>query len=263
MADTKISGLTAGTPGTADTFPFQRGGINNFNSTPQAMELSAIYGQTVGTPLATDTLPFQRGGTNVWQGTFSNNIAGNIYSANGTTYPVGTLTDTQYLMVSGGTIISGTVASGTSAGLPTGTIAGQKLVNNGTSGIWIDDDFSLTYIIANPTGTTLYPPFECAFNGTIEAVRLSSGTVVGNGTVDLYKLAYANLGTLAVGTANSIIGTATKPAIAGTNRYEGTALTGWTATTFTKGDWIYPFVTGAGTITNLSVAISGRKTAVS
>ncbi|MFA5153689.1 MAG: hypothetical protein WC554_14105, partial [Clostridia bacterium] len=163
MADTKISGLTAGTPGTADTFAFQRGGTNNFSSTPQAMELNAIYGQVVGTPLATDTLPFQRGGTNVWQGTFSDNISGKIYSANGTVYPVGTLTDTEYLKLVSGTIVTGTVASGTSAGLPAGTIPGQKLVNNGTAGVWIDDDFSVTYIISSPAASTLYPPFECGY----------------------------------------------------------------------------------------------------
>ena len=259
MADTKISGLTAGTPGVADTFPFQRGGTNNFKSTPQAMELSAIYGQTVGTPVATDTIPFQRGGTNVWQGTFSNNIAGKVYSANGTTYPVGTLTDTQYLQVSGGSIIS----SAASSGLPTGTIAGQKLANNGTSGIWIDDDYSLTYLISSPTATTLYPAFECGFDGTIEAFRVYSGTTKGNGTVDIYKMTYANIGTGTPGTAFSIVGTATKPALAGTNVYQGTVFTGWTATTFSKGDWLMPYVTGAGTITSLSVAISGRKTAVS
>lgn len=263
MADTKISGLTAGTPGTADTFPFQRGGTNNFKSTPQDMELSAIYGQTVGTPVATDTIPFQRGGANVWQGTFSNNIAGKLYSANGTTYPVGTLTDTQYLMVIGGTIVSGTVASGTNTGLPAGTLAGDKLAYDGTSALWIHDDFSATYIISSPTATTLYPAFECGFDGTIEAFRLYSGTTKGNGTVDIYKMTYANIGTGTPGTAFSIVGTATKPALSGTNVYEGTVFTGWTATTFSKGDWLMPYVTGAGTITSLSVAISGRKTAVS
>jgi hypothetical protein len=39
MADSKITGLSVGTPGTADTFAFQRGGTNNFSSTPQAMGL--------------------------------------------------------------------------------------------------------------------------------------------------------------------------------------------------------------------------------
>jgi hypothetical protein len=261
MPDSKITGLSAGTPGTADTFPFQRGGTNNFSSTPQAMGLSAIYGQVVGTPLATDTLPFQRGGTNVYQGTFYNNISGNLYSANGTVYPVGTLTDTEYLKMSGGTIVTGTISS--SSGLPAGTIAGQRLVNNGTTGIWIDDDFSATYIISSPAGSTLYPPFECGYDGTIEAVRLNSGTVKGNGTVDIYKMTYAQAGTGTPGTAFSIIGTATKPALAGTQLAEVTTFTGWTATTFSKGDWIYPYVTGSGTIVNLSVSISGRKTAVS
>jgi hypothetical protein len=140
-------------------------------------------------------------------------------------------------------------------------LTGQKLIWNGTAK-WIDDDFSVTYLISSPAASTLYPPFECGYNGTIEAVRLNSGTTLGNGTVDLYKMTYANVGTGTPGTAFSIVGTATKPAIAGTNVSEVTTFTGWTATTFSKGDWIYPYITGAGTISNLSVSISGRKTAV-
>ena len=37
MPDSKISGLTAGTPGAADTFPFQRGGTANYSATPGAI----------------------------------------------------------------------------------------------------------------------------------------------------------------------------------------------------------------------------------
>jgi hypothetical protein len=112
MVDTKISGLTAGTPGTADTIPFQRGGTNNYKSTPQAMELSAIYGQVVGTPLATDTIPFQRGGTAVWQSTFSDSIAGKIYEGSGAVLTAGTIADGEYLVRSGNTLIGGTPGGG-------------------------------------------------------------------------------------------------------------------------------------------------------
>jgi hypothetical protein len=162
-----------------------------------------------------------------------------------------------------GNIAIGTAASGGTL-FPVST-DGRKLVCDASSNAgvsWIDDDFSFTYIVSNPTAAVLYPGVEFGFNATLEAVRLYSGTVNGNGTIDIYKQTYANLGS-SPGTADSIVGTATKPAIAGTNRYEGTAFTGWTATTFSKGDWFIPYVTGAGTIVNLSIAVSGKKTAVS
>jgi hypothetical protein len=198
-----------------------------------------ISALTAGTPLAADTFPFQRGGTanfSMTRDVLATSIAGTI-----------------------ATQISGTVA-GQMAG---SGITGQKLIWNAGTVKWIDDDFAVTYLITSPIGTTLYPPFECGFNGTIEALRLNSGTVLGNGTVDIYKMTYAQVGTGTPGTAFSIVGTATKPALAGTQLAEVTTFTGWTATTFSKGDWIYPYVTGAGTIVNLSVSISGRKTAVS
>jgi hypothetical protein len=189
-----------------------------------------ISAMTAGTPAAADTFPFQRGGTANYAAT-PNAIA-------------------QSLAGAVGTLMAGT------------GLTAQKLIWNGTAK-WIDDDFAATYIISSPAGSTLYPPFECGYDGTIEAVRLNSGTVLGNGTVDLYKMTYAQVGTGTPGTAFSIVGTATKPALAGTQLAAVTTFTGWTSTTFTKGDWIYPYVTGAGTITNLSVAISGKKTAVS
>jgi len=123
--------------------------------------------------------------------------------------------------------------------------------------------FGVTYLISSPAGSTLYAPMECGFAGTIESIRLNSGTIKGNGTVDIYKMTYAQVGTGTPGTAFSMIGTATKPALAGTQIYQGTVFTGWTATTFDKGDWLYPYVTGAGTVTNLSLSILGKKTAVS
>jgi len=182
--------------------------------------------------------------------------------------PAGTpLAGDNYIIERGGTanykvessIMAGVVASQMAG---TSNATGQKLVWNGTAK-WIDDDYSFTYLVSSPAGSTLYPAFECGFDGTIEAFRVYSGTTKGNGTVDIYKMTYANIGTGTPGTAFSIVGTATKPALAGTNVYQGTVFTGWTATTFSKGDWLMPYVTGAGTITSLSVAISGRKTAVS
>lgn len=189
-----------------------------------------ISALTAGTPAAADTFPLQRGGT----ANFASSIS-----------------------------VLENVLAGTLGGMIAGTgITGQKFVWNAGTPKWIDDDFSMTYIVSNPVGAVTYPGVECGFAGQIESVRLYSGTIMGNGTIDIYKQTYANLGA-APGTADSIVGTATKPAIAGTNRYENTSLTGWTATTFSKGDWIIPYVTGSGTILNLSIAISGRKTAVS
>jgi hypothetical protein len=132
------------------------------------------------------------------------------------------------------------------------------IVNNAGTDAW-----GLSYIISTPGSATLQPAIECGFAGSIESIRLNSGTVKGNGTIDIYKMTYANLGTGTPGTAFSMIGTATKPAIAGTQVYEGTTFTGWTATTFAKGDWLIPYVVNSGTITALTVAIGGRKTAVS
>ena len=122
--------------------------------------------------------------------------------------------------------------------------------------------FGLSYIITTPGSATLWQPVECGFAGSIESIRLNSGTVKGNGTIDIYKMTYAEAGTGTPGTAFSMIGTATKPSIAGTQVYQGTAFTGWTATTFAKGDWLYPYVVNSGTITALTISIGGRRIAV-
>jgi hypothetical protein len=54
MTDQKISALTAGTPGTADTFPFQRGGTANFSATPGAIGVGAkTYLDTIYAPIST------------------------------------------------------------------------------------------------------------------------------------------------------------------------------------------------------------------
>ena len=158
------------------------------------------------------------------------------------------------------------VGTGASAGtmLPSGS-DGQKLVPSASEGCglkWINDTFTLSYIISYPTSATLYPAVECGYAGSVSSVRMYSGTVMGNVTIDLYKMTYAQLAN-APGTTYSMIGTATKPSFSGTNCYEGTTLTGWTSLTFEKGDWLIPYVSSAGTITSLTVAIGGVKTAVS
>jgi hypothetical protein len=160
------------------------------------------------------------------------------------------------------------------SGLTTGTPVGTSIIpfSNGvgttlttTTNVLssVLGEFDLSYIISSPGSATLQPAVECPFAGTIESIRLNSGTVKGNGTIDIYKMTYANVGTETPGTAFSMIGTATKPSIAGTQVYQGTTFTGWTATTFAKGDWLYPYVVNSGTITALTVAIGGRKTAIS
>jgi len=185
MVDTKISGLTAGTPGATDTFPFQRGGTANFSSTPQALGINTVYGQTVGTPLATDTALFQRGGTASYQNTFLNNIAGKIYSTNGTVYTVGTLTDTQYLQVSGGSIISSAVTSGASSNgwsAFTGTVT---YVGAGTIGVGTADFSSLSVgdKLKLTQGTATLYQYISSLSGTIAVVSGGSDYVVGTAAI--------------------------------------------------------------------------------
>ena len=152
--------------------------------------------------------------------------------------------------------------------IPIGTLDGQKLVSSTalTPGYgWIDDDFGWTYTFGDGSGTLVagtFTPVEMPVSGSIDTIRLFSGTVMGNGTVDVYKWTYAQAGTVVYGTPFSIFGTATKPSTAGTNRFEGTAYTG-TQYAFNKGDWMLPVLTGCGTILELSVAFGCRKTAVS
>jgi hypothetical protein len=156
--------------------------------------------------------------------------------------------------------------SGLTAGTPSGTSIipysdgiGTTLVTTVNVLNAVTGAFGLSYIITTPGSATLWQPVECGFAGTIESIRLNSGTVKGNGTIDLYKMTYNNVGTGTPGTEFSMIGTATKPSIAGTQVYQGTTFTGWTATTFNKGDWLYPYVVNSGTITALTISICGRR----
>ena len=118
-------------------------------------------------------------------------------------------------------------------------------------------DWGFTYIVGdgvNVVTAKKYPGIEIPFACTVEQIMLHSGTVNGNGTIDIWKKA----GTaLPAGTADTICGTV-KPSFSGTNIYTDATLTSWT-TAINKGDWIVPYVTGAGTVTSISIAIRGNK----
>ena len=165
-------------------------------------------------------------------------------------------------------VLFGASAADAVAEIGTATANGQKLISNTaqTAGIgFIDDDFVKNYTIGDAgttaiTKTGLYPPFAMGFDGTFERCELYTGTIAGNGTIDIYKGNYA---TPPVGTAQSIIGTATKPSVAGGTTYQSTALT-WGTTTFSKYDVFAPFLGAAvGTIAYMTIVLYGKKTAVS
>ena len=141
--------------------------------------------------------------------------------------------------------------------------AGQKMavLGNGTAG-FIDDDFSINYIIGG-AGTTaisdtgLYPAIRIGYDLTIEGVELSSGTIAGLATIDFYK---GVQGTPPTTSAQSIIGAGTKPVLSGTTYAAAIA---WGTSSLSKGDWIAPNLDHAGTIAALSIILYGKKTAVS
>jgi hypothetical protein len=121
------------------------------------------------------------------------------------------------------------------------------------------DKFAMNFIIGN-AGTVaietvgMYPYFRTNRAGTITACSISSGTVVGNATIDIWKGNYA---TPPTGTAQSIIGTATKPSFAGSTKYQSTALT-WGTVAFGSGDIFAINLVGVGTIPFLSVMMDCR-----
>ena len=145
-----------------------------------------------------------------------------------------------------------------------GTTVGQVLTvtGSGTAG-FIDPDFSITYIIGGAgttalTGTALYPPVGIGYNCTLETVELSSGTIPGVATIDLYKGVY---GTPPTTSAQSIIGAGTKPVLTGGTTYQSSIA--WGTATLSKGDWVAPYLGGVGTVASISLILYGRKTAVS
>ena len=148
--------------------------------------------------------------------------------------------------------------------------SGDAVVNSGGTPVYVNQDFSFTGNFGDLKSTTAYTggtvfSIEVPYNCVIEAIRMkgssTAGAVAGAGTatLDIYKSTYATFPSM--GTAQSIFGTATKPNLTGTATYENTSLTGYT-TTLTKGDWLTFVMVNSGFVWT-SVAISGRKTAVS
>ena len=152
---------------------------------------------------------------------------------------------------------------------PGGSPASQKLTL-GTLATYVNNlytlpstqyDFCINWAF-DSGGTTaltskILPGIKVPRAGTIQTWEINSGTINGNGTFDVYKSTYANLPTAA---ADTIIGTATKPSIAGTSMAIGTPTT-WGTVTFSAGDWLTPELTGAGTINQVTLALIGKWTA--
>lgn len=86
------------------------------------------------------------------------------------------------------------------------------------------------------------------------ATITTAGTNAGNGTIDIYVG-----GTLPLGTANSICGAA-PIAFAGTAVNIKNTFAGWTGTAITAGQWIGINVSGAATISAVTMSIEGNRT---
>jgi hypothetical protein len=169
------------------------------------------------------------------------------------------ITSGMYVAVDNGTTTTKGTVGFLQALIPATGVVGQVMTYNAAgSANFIDSDFSISYAI-DGAGALItnkrYPGIEIPKDGTIEGWRIHSGTWVGNGTVDIEKCTYA-----ALSTSVSIIGTGTKPSIAGANKATG-AITTWGTTTFSKGDWIFPTVSGIGTIQQLTAVLYGKWTA--
>lgn len=119
-------------------------------------------------------------------------------------------------------------------------------------------EYGFTYpFYNNGSVLTAGTPYAIKMNtsGTITAIELFSGTVKGNGTIDVYKFSSSQAGTVVYGTALSIFGGGAKPSLAGTNYAVGSGY----AYTFTSSDWLVPVLNNCGTITQLAVAFTVTK----
>jgi len=214
-----------------------------------------ISGLTAGTPTSTAIFPFTQNPSG----------AGTTLK---TTFPAAVVALGLMNYAAKGDLQAGTAANG-------GTVVsvgvnGQKLVPDSSQATglkWIPDNFGFTYTFGDGSGVLLagtFTPIEMGVAGSIDSIRLFAGTILTSiATVDVYKFTYAQMGTIVYGTAYSIFGTAAKPSLAGTNRFEGTSYSG-TQYAFNKGDWLLPVLQNVGTtIKELSVAFGCRKTAVS
>ena len=114
-------------------------------------------------------------------------------------------------------------------------------------------DFEINYLIGN-AGTTaisqtgMYPYFRVNRAGSISAIEVMSGTILGNATVSIWKGSY---GTPPVGTAQTIMGAVGTEVITftGGSKAIGTP----TVTAFGSGAVFAPYLNGAGTIPFLSI----------
>lgn len=97
--------------------------------------------------------------------------------------------------------------------------------------------------------------------GTLVAARLLGDALSGSIAVDLRRTTYANYapGTHPV-SGDSIIGGGTALAITAAAKYQDTAFTSWTSTTFSEGDLVEIVVTGSPTtFTRVSVILVIRR----
>ena len=117
-------------------------------------------------------------------------------------------------------------------------------------------DFEINYLIGNAgtnaiSQTGMYPYFRTNRAGTILGCEIMSGTIAGNATIDIWK---GNYGTPPTGTAQSVVGTATKPFFTGGSKFAAT-VSAWGTQNFASGDVWAINLNGVGTIPFLSVAI--------
>lgn len=137
--------------------------------------------------------------------------------------------------------------------------AGKKIIADGSALKAIDDDWGLSVILGDGSAvisTGVKGFIEMPFAGAIEAVRLladASGSIV----VDIWKDTYANYPPV---DGDSITST-TPPTITTATKSEDTTLTGWTKT-FAKGDILAFNVDSATTVKQVTLSLTGRRTAV-
>lgn len=156
-------------------------------------------------------------------------------------------------------LTAGTPASTDKLAYTNGTTTYSSTFAHAKSAIVGNDDFVINYIIGNAgttaiTQTGMYPYFSTNVAGSFTGFEMSSGTILGNATIDIWKGTY---GTPPTGTAQSIIGT-TLPAFTGGSKYQGT-VANWGTKTFAVGDYFAVNLSGVGTIATLSIVLRCRK----
>ena len=156
-------------------------------------------------------------------------------------------------------LTAGTPASIDAFPYTNGTTTYKSSFSSAKSAIMGNEDFVINYIIGN-AGTAaieqigMYPPFSTNVAGSFTGMEMTSGTILGNATIDIWK---GNYGTPPTGIAQSIIG-ATLPAFTGGSKYQGT-VGNWGTSTFAAGDYFAINLLGMGTIASLSIILRCRK----